>query len=57
MLRQVFIFIPLVYLLPMIANLRSVGIFMGFGITDMVVLFIAIVSVSKVFKKFPIEHI
>ncbi len=50
MLRQAVLFIPLVYILPMIANLNSLGAFASFALTDIVVFLIAIVSTFKLFK-------
>ncbi len=50
MLRQAVLFIPLVYILPMIANLNSLGAFASFALTDIVVFLIAIVSTVKLFK-------
>ncbi len=49
-LRQAALFIPLVYILPLIANLNSLGAFASFALTDVVVFLIAIVSTLKLFK-------
>ncbi|PID79826.1 MAG: MATE family efflux transporter [Clostridiales bacterium] len=50
MLRQAVLFIPLVYILPRIANLEARGAFASFGLTDLIVFAIAIVSTVKLFK-------
>ncbi len=50
MLRQAVLFIPLVYILPRIANLEARGAFASFALTDLIVFAIAIVSTVKLFK-------
>ncbi len=50
MLRQAVLFIPLVYILPHIANLEARGAFASFGLTDLIVFAIAIISTVKLFK-------
>ncbi len=52
MLRQAFLFIPLVYILPKITGLSSLAIFMTFGITDLTVFVMSFIYVKKLFKKF-----
>ncbi len=50
-LRQVVLFIPLAFILPMIANLGSLGVFGSFAVTDIIVFLMAVLSTVKVFKK------
>ncbi len=50
MLRQLFLFVPLVLIMPLVANLGSTGIFASFGLTDLIVFIIAIIFVTKLFK-------
>ncbi len=50
MLRQVILFVPFAYILPKIANLNSVGVFGSFGLTDIIVFLLSVVSVIKIFK-------
>ncbi len=49
-LRQVVLFIPLAFTLPMIANLSSLGVFSSFAVTDIIVFLMAILSTHKAFK-------
>ncbi len=56
MLRQVFLFIPLVLILPMVANLNSLGAFLSFTITDAIVCIISIIFGRKLFKSFDEER-
>ncbi len=51
MLRQAFLFIPLVYILPRVTNLHSVSVFMSFGITDLIVFMLASMYTARLFKK------
>ncbi len=51
MLRQAILFIPLVYIMPKIANLSSLGVFSSFGITDAIIFVIATVFAVKLFHK------
>ncbi len=50
LLRQAVLFIPLVYILPKIANLDSIGAFASFSLTELIVFIIAISSTVKLFK-------
>ncbi len=50
-LRQVVLFIPLAFILPMIANLSSLGVFSSFAVTDIIVFLMAIMSTVKAFKQ------
>lgn len=50
MLRQVFLFIPLVYILPHIGGLGATGAFLSFPITDLLVLILATGAMYKLFR-------
>ncbi len=55
-LRQVVLFIPLVFILPLIANLSSLGVFSSFAVTDIIVFLMAIMSTVKAFKRMKKEE-
>ncbi len=50
-LRQVVLFIPLAFILPMIANLGFFGVFSSFAVTDIIVFLMAILATVKAFRQ------
>ncbi len=56
MLRQAFLFVPLVFILPKIANLSSLGVFSAFSATDILVFVLAITYIIKLFKNISVEN-
>ncbi len=49
-LRQALLFVPLAYILPIVFNKSSFGVFLSFSVTDCIVFILAIVSAIKLFK-------
>ncbi len=50
MLRQAVLFVPLAFILPMVAGLNALGVFASFAVTDVIVFAMAVVALIKLFK-------
>lgn len=50
MLRQIVLFIPLAFIVPMIGGLGVTGVFLAPALTDLIVVILAIFMVASIFR-------